>query len=139
MSIGRWVVWPPNPPRPPPIRFLFVEHAFCYQLPSDSTSPLNPCRVANLSPHRAGSGFAPYRKTPCWAHHNRVGPVITRPSHTTWHAVRHQGGSSKHPYVPDAVRRAFSKLYHPSDSSTLLLRPVCRGLQVTMCQYRLLE
>ncbi|WP_283591046.1 hypothetical protein, partial [Turicimonas muris] len=39
---------------------------------------------------------------------NRVGPVITRPSHTTWHAVRHQGGSSKHPYVPDAVRRAFS-------------------------------
>ncbi|WP_283650378.1 FAD-dependent oxidoreductase, partial [Turicimonas muris] len=26
---------------------------------------------------------------------NRVGPVITRPSHTTWHAVRHQGGSSK--------------------------------------------
>ncbi|WP_290097746.1 hypothetical protein, partial [Turicimonas muris] len=41
---------------------------------------------------------------------NRVGPVITRPSHTTWHAVRHQGGSSKHPYVPDAVRRAFSKL-----------------------------
>lgn len=70
---------------------------------------------------------------------NRVGPVITRPSHTTWHAVRHQGGSSKHPYVPDAVRRAFSKLYHPSDSSTLLLRPVCRGLQVTMCQYRLLE
>ncbi len=60
-------------------------------------------------------------------------------SHTTWHAVRHQGGSSKHPYVPDAVRRAFSKLYHPSDSSTLLLRPVCRGLQVTMCQYRLLE
>ncbi|MBS4847337.1 MAG: hypothetical protein KH037_11810, partial [Burkholderiales bacterium] len=32
------------------------------------TSPLNPCRVANLSPHRAGSGFAPYRETPCWAH-----------------------------------------------------------------------
>ncbi|WP_460175899.1 hypothetical protein, partial [Turicimonas sp. TL08] len=68
MSIGRWVYMPPNPPRPPPIRFLFVEHAFCYQLPSDSTSPLNPCRVANLSPHRAGSGFAPYRETPCWAH-----------------------------------------------------------------------
>ncbi|WP_304423168.1 hypothetical protein, partial [Turicimonas muris] len=55
-------------PRPPHIRFLFVEHAFCYQLPSDLTSSLNPCRVANLSPHRAGSGFAPYGEMPCWAH-----------------------------------------------------------------------
>ncbi|WP_438709523.1 hypothetical protein, partial [Turicimonas muris] len=29
------------------------------------------CRVANPSPHRAGSGFTPYRKAPCWAHKNK--------------------------------------------------------------------
>ncbi|WP_460175894.1 hypothetical protein, partial [Turicimonas sp. TL08] len=61
--------------------------AFCYQLPSDSTSPLNPCRVANLSPHRAGSGFAPYRETPCWAHNRVEGWVAPSPSHSTHRTV----------------------------------------------------
>ena len=37
---------------PPHIRFLFVEHAFCYRLPPDPVLPLRPCRVANSSPHR---------------------------------------------------------------------------------------
>lgn len=68
MSIGHWVFWPPHPSEPPHIRFLFVEHAFCYRLPPDLVLPLRPCRVANPSPHRAGSGFSPYRSAPCWAH-----------------------------------------------------------------------
>ena len=68
MSIGYWVVVPPHPSEPPHIRFLFVEHAFCYRLPPDLVLPLRPCRVANPSPHRAGSGFSPYRSAPCWAH-----------------------------------------------------------------------
>ena len=68
MSIGHWVFWPPHPSEPPHIRFLFVEHAFCYRLPPDLVLPLRHCRVANPSPHRAGSGFAPYRSAPCWAH-----------------------------------------------------------------------
>jgi hypothetical protein len=68
MSIGHWVIWPPPPSEPPHIRFLFVEHAFCYRLPPDLVLPLRPCRVANSSPHRASSGFAPYRSAPCWAH-----------------------------------------------------------------------
>ena len=68
MSIGHWVFWPPHPSEPPHIRFLFVEHAFCYRLPPDLMLPLRPCRVANSSPHRASSGFAPYRSAPCWAH-----------------------------------------------------------------------
>ena len=68
MSIGYWVVAPPHPSEPPHIRFLFVEHAFCYRLPPDPVLPLRPCRVANPSPHRAGSGFSPYRSAPCWAH-----------------------------------------------------------------------
>ena len=73
MSIGHWVFWPPHPSEPPHIRFLFVEHAFCYRLPPDLMLPLRPCRVANSSPHRASSGFAPYRSAPCWAHYrNRV-------------------------------------------------------------------
>jgi len=59
---------PPHPSEPPHIRFLFVEHAFCYRLPPDLVLPLRHCRVANPSPHRAGSGFAPYRSAPCWAH-----------------------------------------------------------------------
>lgn len=70
MSIGHWVFWPPHPSEPPHIRFLFVEHAFCYRLPPDLMLPLRPCRVANSSPHRASSGFAPYRSAPCWAHQN---------------------------------------------------------------------
>ncbi len=53
MSIGYWVVVPPHPSEPPHIRFLFVEHAFCYRLPPDLVLPLRPCRVANPSPHRA--------------------------------------------------------------------------------------
>lgn len=48
MSIGHWVFWPPHPSEPPHIRFLFVEHAFCYRLPPDLVLPLRPCRVANL-------------------------------------------------------------------------------------------
>ena len=68
MSIGHWVFWPPHPSEPPHIRFLFVEHAFCYRLPPDLMLPLRPCRVANSSPRRASSGFAPYRSAPCWAH-----------------------------------------------------------------------
>ena len=68
MSIGHWVTWPAPPSEPPHIRFLFVEHAFCYRLPPDLVLPLRHCRVANPSPHRAGSGFAPYRSAPCWAH-----------------------------------------------------------------------
>lgn len=71
MSIGHWVFWLPHPSEPPHIRFLFVEHAFCYQLPPDLVLPLHPCRVANSSPHRASSGFAPYRSAPCWAHQNQ--------------------------------------------------------------------
>lgn len=68
MSIGYWVSLHPPPSEPPPIRFLFVEHAFCYRLPPDPVSPLRPCRVANSSPHRASLGFTPYRSAPCWAH-----------------------------------------------------------------------
>ena len=68
MSIGHWVIWPPRPSEPPHIRFLFVEHAFCYRLPPDLVLPLRPCRVANSSPHRASSGISPYRSAPCWAH-----------------------------------------------------------------------
>ena len=68
MSIGHWVVVPPLPSEPPRIRFLFVEHAFCYRLPPDPVLPLRHCRVANSSPHRASSGFAPCRSAPCWAH-----------------------------------------------------------------------
>lgn len=71
MSIGYWVVVPPHPSEPPHIRFLFVEHAFCYRLPPDLVLPLRPCRVANPSPHRASSGFAPYRSAPCWAHQKK--------------------------------------------------------------------
>ncbi len=71
MSIGHWVFWPPHPSEPPHIRFLFVEHAFCYRLPPDLVLPLRPCRVANPSPHRASSGFAPYRSAPCWAHQKK--------------------------------------------------------------------
>lgn len=71
MSIGHWVFWLPHPSEPPHIRFLFVEHAFCYQLPPDLVLPLHPCRVANSSPHRASSGFAPYRSAPCWAHQQK--------------------------------------------------------------------
>ena len=72
MSIGHWVFWPPHPSEPPHIRFLFVEHAFCYRLPPDLVLPLRPCRVANPSPHRAGSGFSPYRSAPCWAHKTKA-------------------------------------------------------------------
>ena len=72
MSIGYWVVVPPHPSEPPHIRFLFVEHAFCYRLPPDLVLPLRPCRVANPSPHRAGSGFSPYRSAPCWAHTHKA-------------------------------------------------------------------
>lgn len=63
---------PPHPSEPPHIRFLFVEHAFCYRLPPDLVLPLRHCRVANPSPHRAGSGFAPYRSAPCWAHTHKA-------------------------------------------------------------------
>ena len=42
MSIGHWVFWPPHPSEPPHIRFLFVEHAFCYRLPPDLVLPLRP-------------------------------------------------------------------------------------------------
>lgn len=78
MSIGHWVFWPPHPSEPPHIRFLFVEHAFCYRLPPDLMLPLRPCRVANSSPHRASSGFAPYRSAPCWAHQkNKTGLFIS--------------------------------------------------------------
>ena len=73
MSIGHWVFWPPHPSEPPHIRFLFVEHAFCYRLPPDLMLPLRPCRVANPSPHRASSGFAPYRSASCWAHQKNRG------------------------------------------------------------------
>ena len=76
MSIGHWVTWPPPPSEPPHIRFLFVEHAFCYRLPPDLVLPLRPCRVANSSPHRASSGFAPYRSAPCWAHQRRSEPMF---------------------------------------------------------------
>ena len=75
-------------PRPPHIRFLFVEHAFCYQLPSSLTSPLNPCRVANLSPHRAGSGFAPYRGTPCWAHIEKRRRTLHSPPLPTYSGIK---------------------------------------------------
>ena len=78
MSIGHWVFWPPHPSEPPHIRFLFVEHAFCYRLPPDLMLPLRPCRVANSSPHRASSGFAPYRSAPCWAHQKTNGSDLPR-------------------------------------------------------------
>ena len=83
MSIGYWVVVPPHPSEPPHIRFLFVEHAFCYRLPPDLVLPLRPCRVANPSPHRAGSGFSPYRSAPCWAHTKEWG-AARRPSPIIW-------------------------------------------------------
>ena len=76
MSIGYWVVVPPHPSEPPHIRFLFVEHAFCYRLPPDLVLPLRPCRVANPSPHRAGSGFSPYRSAPCWAHTKKAQDML---------------------------------------------------------------
>lgn len=81
MSIGYWVVVPPHPSEPPHIRFLFVEHAFCYRLPPDLVLPLRPCRVANPSPHRAGSGFSPYRSAPCWAHTEKSATSQSRKCH----------------------------------------------------------
>lgn len=41
-------------------------------IPPDLVLPLRPCRVANSSPHRASSGFAPYRSAPCWAHSEKA-------------------------------------------------------------------
>lgn len=92
MSIGHWVFWPPNPSEPPHIRFLFVEHAFCYRLPPDLVLPLRPCRVANPSPHRAGSGFSPYRSAPCWAHTKKASfgrPFYLRSSRVSKKRERH--------------------------------------------------
>ena len=84
MSIGHWVFWPPHPSEPPHIRFLFVEHAFCYRLPPDLVLPLRHCRVANPSPHRAGSGFSPYRSAPCWAHTRNGMPWLSPAPAALW-------------------------------------------------------
>ena len=98
MSIGHWVIWPPRPSEPPHIRFLFVEHAFCYRLPPDLVLPLRPCRVANSSPHRASSGISPYRSAPCWAHQIKKA-VYRRPFRNYWSGRR---DSNSRPLAPHA-------------------------------------
>lgn len=122
MSIGYWVVVPPHPSEPPHIRFLFVEHAFCYRLPPDLVLPLRPCRVANPSPHRAGSGFSPYRSAPCWAHTTkpleRLGPrglSLMESPETTYFRKKYNSLSS--------AWRRFTVLFGMGRSGSTLLWP----------------
>ena len=115
MSIGYWVVVPPHPSEPPHIRFLFVEHAFCYRLPPDLVLPLRPCRVANSSPHRASSGISPYRSAPCWAHQRSSRGSVCSPLS---HHLSMPFGTWRFQLTPAwfhrVSRRAFSRSYQPS-------------------------
>jgi hypothetical protein len=54
------------------IRFLFIGSAFCFQLPSDSTSRWTPLPSANCSPLRASKGLSPSSLMSCRAHLNSI-------------------------------------------------------------------
>ena len=123
MSIGYWVVVPPHPSEPPHIRFLFVEHAFCYRLPPDLVLPPRPCRVANPSPHRAGSGFSPYRSAPCWAQSSR-GSFHLPLSHHWACGSRTQRFQLTYAGRLLASRIAFPRSYHPSFRRIFRLRAI---------------
>ena len=57
-----------NDTQQPYMKFVFLRPEVCRPLPSDSTSPWTPLRLANCYFCLHSSGLAPYRLRPCWAH-----------------------------------------------------------------------